>query len=44
MDFPWNSTRSTIMRWLKVFFIIYNTIYSKSISVSQNKIEFYGGE
>ncbi|AHC52642.1 hypothetical protein SUSAZ_10175 [Sulfolobus acidocaldarius SUSAZ] len=42
--FSWNSTRSTIMRWLKIFFLIYNSIYSKSIGVSLNKIEFYGGE
>ncbi|TRM78688.1 IS6 family transposase [Sulfolobus sp. A20-N-F8] len=38
--FTWNSTRNTITRWLKIFF---NTIYSKSISISWNKIEFYGG-
>ncbi|AOL17506.1 hypothetical protein BFU36_13165 [Sulfolobus sp. A20] len=34
MDFTWNSTRNTITRWLKIFF--YNTIYSKSISISWN--------
>ncbi|TRM82243.1 hypothetical protein DJ524_01240 [Sulfolobus sp. D5] len=42
MDFTWNTTRNTITRWLKIFFLIYNTIYSKSISISWNKIEFYG--
>ncbi|TRM83198.1 hypothetical protein DJ531_06550 [Sulfolobus sp. A20-N-F6] len=40
--FTWNTTRNTITRWLKIFFLIYNTIYSKSISISWNKIEFYG--
>ncbi|WP_156770088.1 hypothetical protein [Saccharolobus sp. A20] len=42
IDFTWNSTRNTITRWLKIFFLIYNTIYSKSISISCNKI-LWGG-
>ncbi|WCM35776.1 hypothetical protein [Sulfolobus acidocaldarius] len=37
--FPWNSTGSTIMRWVKIFF--YNTIWSKYICISENEIEFY---
>ncbi len=29
---------------MRVFFILYNIIYSKSTRISWNEFEFYGGE